>query len=271
MVTSYQKEQCLDFIKESHPEVSHAKTCRVLNCSRTKVYYTKKMRIKDEKTKEAIMSVLGTTRLGRQKIIVKVLKKYPELSASKIRRVYQNEGMSLWKRVKKRRFDNPANPIEVPLKPNVEWAMDFMTDVLVNGNKFRTLNILDQYNRKCLRIEIQPSMPSWRVIDVLKQVIENYGKPIGIRTDNGPEFTSHLFQDWLEKTDIKWIKIQKGKPQQNAIIERFNRTYREDVLDANLFTSLENAREISQKWIEEYNKERPHQSLDYKTPDEYAA
>ena len=95
MVTSYQREQCLEFVKESYPNISHAKTCNVLNCSRTNVYYTKKMPLKDLKTKEAIESVLGTTRLGRKKVIVKVLKSYPELSASKIRRVYQNQGFSL--------------------------------------------------------------------------------------------------------------------------------------------------------------------------------
>lgn len=229
------------------------------------------MPLKDLKTKEAIESVLGTTRLGRKKVIVKVLKSYPEFSASKIRRVYQNEGFSLWKRVKKRRFDNPANPIAVPLKQNSEWAMDFMTDVLVNGNKFRTLNIVDQYNRKCLKIEIQTSMPAWRVINILNQVIEEYGKPSGIRTDNGPEFTSHLFQNWLEESKIEWVKIQKGKPQQNAIIERFNRTYREDILDANLFRTLDNVRDLTQNWIEDYNNERPHEALNYQTPNEYAA
>jgi len=229
------------------------------------------MPLKDLKTKEAIESVLGTTRLGRKKVIVKVLKSYTELSASKIRRVYQNEGFSLWKRVKKRRYDNPANPIAVPLKENVEWAMDFMTDVLVNGNKFRTLNIVDQFNRKCLTIEIQPSMPAWRVINTLNQVIEKYGKPLGIRTDNGPEFTSHLFQSWLEETGVQWVKIQKGKPQQNAIIERFNRTYREDILDANLFRTLDNVRDLTQTWMEEYNNERPHEALNYQTPSEYAA
>jgi putative transposase len=142
-------------------------------------------------------------------LIVKVLKSYPELSASKIRRVYQNEGYSLWKRVKKRRYDNPANPIAVLLKENIEWVMDFMTDVLVNGNKFRTLNIVDQFNRKCLTIEIQPSMPAWRVLNTLNQVIEKYVKPLGIRTDNGPEFTSHLFQNWLVETGVQWVKIQK--------------------------------------------------------------
>ena len=127
-------------------------------------------------------------------MIVKVLKSYPELNASKIRRVYQNEGFSLWKKVKKRWLDNPANPIAVPLKQNSEWAMDFMTDVLVNGNKFRTLNILYLYNRKCLKNENQPTIPDWRVINILNQLIEEYGKPSGIRTDNGPEFTFIYFK-----------------------------------------------------------------------------
>ena len=204
-------------------------------------------------------------------MIVNLLKSYTELSASKIRRVYQNQGFSFWKRLKKRRYDNPANTIAVPLKQNIEWAMDFMTDVLINGNKFRTLNIIYQYNRTCLRIEIQSSMTAWRVIITLNQVIEKYGKPSGIRTDNGPAFTSHLFQNWLEETKIEWVKIQKGKPQQNAIIERFNRTYREDILDVNLFRTLDNVRDLTQTWMEEYNNERPHEELNYQTASEYAA
>jgi putative transposase len=134
--------------------------------------------------------------------------------------------------MKKRRVDNPANPIEVPLAPNVEWALDFMSDSLANGKKFRTLNIVDQYNRKCLEIGINFTLPSRKVIEILERTIDEYGKPLGIRTDNGPEFTSSLFQNWLDKNEIEWVKIQKGKPQQNAIIERFNRTYREVIVNA---------------------------------------
>lgn len=226
---------------------------------------------KDAAVKDAIKEVMGTTRLGRRKIIVKVQKKHPHLSASKIRRVYEKEGFSLYKRMKKKRNDNPANPIEVPYAPNVEWAMDFMSDSLVNGRKFRTLNIIDQHNRKCLEIGINYSMPSKRVIETLERTIEEYGKPLGIRTDNGPEFTSRLFQNWLEKNSIEWVKIQKGKPQQNAIVERFNRTYREDVLDANLFFSLEQVFEITGPWKDDYNEERPHEALNYCSPNEYAA
>ena len=226
---------------------------------------------KDAVLKEVIQGVIGTSRIGRKKIIVKVQKKRPDLSASKIRRVYEKEGLSLYKRMKKKRTDNPANPIEVPLKPNVEWAMDFISDSLTNGRKVRTLNIIDQYNRKCLEIAIGFSMPSRKVIEILQRTIDEHGKPLGIRTDNGPEFTSVVFQGWLEKNNIEWVKIQKGKPQQNAIVERFNRTYREDVLDANLFYSLDAIHEITNSWIKEYNEGRPHEALNYCTPNEYAA
>lgn len=226
---------------------------------------------KDEKLKGAIVSILGTSRLGRKKVIVKVRKKYPAYGVSQIRRVYQKYGFSLYKRMKRKRFDNPANPISVPLKRNEEWAMDFMSDALVRGSRFRTLNIVDQYNRKCLGIDVRTSMPSRAVIHFLERMIEKHGKPKGIRTDNGPEFTSHLFQEWLEKNNIEWIKIQKGKPQQNAIIERFNKTYREDVLDANLFFSLQSVKDLTELWIDDYNNERPHEALNFKTPAEYEA
>lgn len=145
--------------------------------SRTSKYYKKRMPEKDEKLREAITSILGTSRLGRKKVIVKVRKKYPGYGSSQIRRVYQKYGFSLYKRMKRKRFDNPANPIAVPLERNEEWAMDFMSDALAGGSRFRTLNIIDQYNRKCLGIDIRTSMPSRAVITFLERVIEKHGKP----------------------------------------------------------------------------------------------
>lgn len=258
-------------MQESFPKLSHAKTCKLLNCSRVKRYYKKRMPQKDEMVKNAIKEVLGTSRIGRKKVIVKVQKNHPHLGSSKIRRVYEREGFSLFKRMKKKRMDNPANPIEVPLAPNEEWAMDFMSDSLSNGRKFRTLNIIDQFNRKSLEIAISYSFPARKVIEILQRVIAEHGKPKAIRTANGPEFTSDVFQTWMEDNDIEWVKIQKGKPQQNAIIERFNRTYREDVLDAHLFHTLENAVEITRIWKAEYNEDRPHEALNYFSPNQYAA
>jgi len=271
VVTSLQKEQCLEMVKKLRPDLSHAKACKILNCSRTNKYYKKKMPEKDALIHQIISSVVGVTRIGRRKVTVKVQKKHPEIGSSRIRRVYTRNGFSLFKRMKNKRVDNPANPIAIPFVANEEWAMDFMSDSLTSGRKLRTLNIIDQYNRKCLKIEAYYSIPASRVIEILEKTFEKHGKPKAIRTDNGPEFTSGLFQSWMEKNDINWVKIQKGKPQQNAIIERFNKTYREDVLDANLLSSLEELQNITEKWIDEYNNERPHQALNYQTPNQYAA
>jgi putative transposase len=162
--------------------------------------------------------VLGTSRKGREKVIRLVQKKYPGFSYSKIRRVYENKGFSLHKRLRRRIKDNPANPIEIPLTENQEWAMDFMSDILENGVQIRTLNIIDHYNRKCKGLQIRKSIPAGELIKIVGEAIRKHGKPKGIRTDNGPEFRSKKFQIWLFDNNIEWIKIQKGKPQQNAII-----------------------------------------------------
>jgi putative transposase len=226
---------------------------------------------KDEPIRLAIKDVLETSRKGRNKVIVLVRKKYPQYGHSKIRRVYEQSGFSLTKKLRRRIKDNPANPIDIPFIENVEWAMDFMSDALIDGRRIRTLNIVDHFNRHCKGIKVAINIPARVVIEFLEQRIDLYGKPEKIRTDNGPEFRSKLFQKWMYNKKIEWSRIQKGKPQQNAIIERFNKTYREDVLDSNLFGCTTSANEISQAWVEEYNNERPHQSLNYQTPNEYAA
>jgi len=146
-----------------------------------------------------------------------------------------------------------------------------MSDALIDGRWIRTLNIVDHFNRECLGIKVGFNLPSRVVISYLEQRIEIYGKPQRIRTDNGPEFRSKVFQKWLSNNNIEWSRIQKGKPQQNAIIERFNKTFREDILDANIFKDIEQAQLLTDEWIWEYNNERPHQSLNFKTPIEYAA
>jgi len=173
--------------------------------------------------------------------------------------------------LRRRIKDNPANPIDIPFKENVEWAIDFRSDALTDGRRMRTLNVIDHFNRKCKGIKIAVNLPSRAVIEYLEQRIDLYCKPQNISTDNGLEFRSHLFQKWMYSNNIEWSLIQKGKPQQNVITERFNRTYRQDALDANLFRNIESAVEITNIWVQEYNNDRPHQSLDYKTPTEYAA
>jgi putative transposase len=150
------------------------------------------------------------------------------------------------------------------------WSLDFMRDSLENGRVFRTLNILDDFNREALQIEVDTNLPADRVIYALETQIAWRGCPQQIRMDNGPELISHKLENWAKEHEIKLIHIQPGKPAQNAYIERFNRTYREDVLDPNAFRSLTEVREFTLRWIEEYNAIRPHEALQGLSPYQYA-
>lgn len=214
---------------------------------------------------------MGSTKKGRKKIIRLVKKNHPHLGSSKIRRVYVKEGFSLWKKPRRRMKDNPANPIMIPFDRNEEWAIDFMHDVLANGRKFRSFNVIDHYNRQALGILTHYSISARSATRFLDQLIEKYGKPKRIRGDNGPEMMSKWFRLWLQMNNIEWCAIPKGSPQQNAIIERFNRTYREDVLDANIFHSISYAQQLTDEWLIEYNTVREHEALGYQTPASYAA
>src|SRR5215469_5578849 len=144
---------------------------------------------------------------------------------------------------------------------NETWALDFMADALYDGRGFRILNIIDEGNREALAIEIGTSIPSARVIRVMDDLIRLHGRPARVRIDNGPELTAEAFVDWCTAQRIGLGYIQPGKPDQNAFIERFNRTFREEVLDAYLFDSLDQVRAIAEAWLAIYNTERPHDSL----------
>jgi putative transposase len=229
------------------------------------------MPLKDRHIQQLILSVVKSSRKGRNKIIRMVKQIDPNLTASRIRRVYQQSGLSLPKNPSKRLNQHDPKPLNIPLSPMQEIAMDFMSDCLEDGRRIRTLNVIDHYNRMCLGIFVDFSLPSVKVIECLERVFSIYGVPKAIRTDNGPEFISKRFRIWLHLKGIEHIRIQPGKPAQNGIIERFNRTYREDILDANLLHSLDHLRDITEPWIKEYNQDRPHQSLNYATPKSYAA
>jgi putative transposase len=147
--------------------------------------------------------------------------------------------------------------------------MDFMHDTLITGRKVRILNIMDDYNREALAVKADYSQSGTTVVATLEEIINWRGKPEEIRCDNGPEFLSNTFVDYCHRTGISIKYIQPGKPTQNAYIERFNRSYREDILDAYLFDSLHHLRMLSLEWMEEYNTLHPHQSLNNLSPIKY--
>jgi putative transposase len=184
----------------------------------------------------------------------------------RIHRVYKLLKLNIKRKGKRRLPPRILKPLEPVQQINLSWSMDFMNDALQSGRKFRTFNLMDDYNREALAIEVDFSLPAERVIRVLDQVIEWRGEPKSIRVDNGPEFISSTLGLWCEERSITLQFIQPGKPTQNAYIERFNGSFRRDVLDAYLFQDVQQVRTLAEEWMEDYNYHRPHDALDGCSP-----
>lgn len=184
----------------------------------------------------------------------------------RVYRIYRELELNLRIKPRRRIKRNRPDELSVPTSINQVWSMDFMSDSLSNGSKFRTFNVMDDYNREGLTIEVDRSLPSKRVIRALEQVIEWRGKPAALRCDNGPEYISSEMMSWANQHQITLLYIQPGKPTQNAYIERFNRTARHEWLDMHLFNSIEHAQLLATRWLWTYNNERPHSAIGGMTP-----
>jgi len=179
----------------------------------------------------------------------------------RVYRVYCALRLNLPRRTKRRVPTRPRQPLDAPPVLNTTWAFNFMHDALYDSRRFRVLNVLDEGNREALAVEIGTSLASVRAVALLEQLVAQHGAPQALRCDNGPELIAQALTGWCEERGIALRYIQPGKPDQNAFIERFNRTYREEVLDAWLFTSRAQVRDVTATWLTIYNTERPHDSL----------
>ena len=189
----------------------------------------------------------------------------------RVYRVYHALRLHLPRRTRRRVPPRVRRALVAPDRLNELWALDVMHDALYGGRRFRTLNVLDDGNREGLAIEVGTSIPAPRVVRVLDQLVALYGRPQALRLDNGPELTAQVFVDWCDRHGIARYDIQPGKPVQNAFIERFNRTYREEVLDAFLWVSTQDVQQLSDAWLVTYNEHRPHDALGRVPPLTYMA
>ncbi len=193
------------------------------------------------------------------------LKGYP-FNHKRVYRVYCKMGLNIKRRAKQKLPKRTPKPLEVLPKANHQWALDFMHDSLYCGRTFRTLNVIDEGTRECLSIEVDTSLPADRVIRTLERIKEQRPLPTQIRLDNGPELVATKFVDWCEMNGIELAYIKPGKPQQNGFAERFNGSFRREFLDAYLFENLNQVRDMAWVWQQDYNNERPHDSLGKLTP-----
>lgn len=179
----------------------------------------------------------------------------------RVKRVYDLLKLNLRRKHKRRLPAREKLSLAQPDGINKNWSMDFMSDALTDGRKFRTFNLIDDFNREVLAVEADTSLPAKRVIRILERIIWERGKPESIRVDNGPEFISNIMEVFCKDNGIRLQFIKPGKPMQNGFVERFNRTYREDVLDAYMFRDLKEVKDLSDEWMKDYNHFHPHGSL----------
>ena len=195
-------------------------------------------------------------------------KKYP-WNHKRVYRVYCQMKLNQKRRAKRKLPKRVRQPLMVPQMPNHTWSADFVSDALYAGNRFRAFTVIDDFNREVVAIEVDTSLTAKRLIRVFERLQVTRGLPNVLRVDNGPEFLSSDLVTWAESAGMSIQYIQPGEPNQNAYIERFNRTYREEVLNLYLFSSLTEVREMTHWWMIDYNEQRPHDALDDLTPAEY--
>ena len=251
-------------------QLSERKACRILNLSRTVFNYESSKSEKDEKVITALNALAGRhPGYGFWKMYQRLRLEGYLWNHKRVHRVYTNMNLNIRRKHKRRLPNRLSVPAKSPQNINEIWSMDFMHDVLYNGRKIKVLNVVEEFNRQALVMEVDTSICSSRVVEILNRLIEKHGKPKVIKSDNGPEFISHIMLDWCHKNRIQHQFIQPGKPTQNCFIERFNGSFRKEILDAYVFYSLNELKLITENWMNEYNTYRPHESLNGLTPELY--
>lgn len=261
-MTPSAKRQVIAVLVEEH-QLPVQRACRIARLSRTAFYRPPPPRMRTDAPVIAALTavVAAHGRWGFWKCYHRLRLDGRGWNHKRVHRVYRALRLNLPRRTKRRVPQRRRQPLEAPPVLNQTWALDYMTDALYDGQRFRVLTLLDEGNREALALEIATSIPSPRVVRLLDELVALHGRPCALRVDNGPEFTAQPLVDWCAARGIALHYIQPGKPDQNAYIERFNRSYRHEVLDAYAFESVSQVRVLSETWRDSYNRLRPHDSL----------
>ena len=248
--------------------VSIALACRTFDVSETCYRYSPKLSDENEQIADLLVGLTAAKKTWGFGLCFLYLRNVRGhgWNHKRVYRIYRELELNLRIKPRKRLKRDKPDALTVPICPNMTWSMDFMADRLGDGRAFRLLNVLDDFNREGLGIEVDFSLPAERVIRSLNRIIEWRGTPGAIRVDNGPEYISTQLKEWAAKKSIRLQHIQPGKPQQNAYIERYNRTVRHEWLDQHIIETIEEAQDFATQWLWTYNNDRPNMGIGGVTP-----
>ena len=256
-------------IRQAHPELSERRACVLTGLGRSSYRYRHPRPDEGGLRKRLKELAAERRRWGYRRLTVLLRREGQTVNAKRIYRLYREEGLGVRRRKRKRIGVVERQPLTTPEGTNQRWSMDFVSDALSDGRKFRSLNIVDDYNRECVAAEVDTSIPGARVVRVLERLRQLRGLPQGLVTDNGPEFAGRALDVWAHEQSVKLHFIEPGKPVQNAFIESFNGKMRDECLNEHWFVSLTEARQRIEIWRQDYNEVRPHSSLGNRTPQEF--
>jgi putative transposase len=250
--------------------LSLRRTCHLVGLSRSSFAYQPVLRPDEDVIRKRLKELAQTRRrFGCPRLHVMLRREGFMINHKRTERIYKQEGLLLRIRRRKKLSSLLRTAIPKPNHPNHIWSMDFMRDSLANGRSIKVLAVVDEYTRKCFRIEVDTSLNGVRVVRTLGEIGQIAGLPEIMIVDNGPEFISKALDAWAYQRGVKLTFIRPGKPVENAYIESFNGRFRDECLNENWFMSLDHARRIIETWRMDYNTERPHSSLGYLTPEEF--
>ena len=252
--------------------MSERHVCRLVGLARSTKRHRARVSDRNGELRELLRRLAEQRpRFGYRRLYAMVRREGVVANHKRVYRVYRQEGLAMRRRRRKKWVRMGATVTSAPTGPNARWSMDFVSDCLANGQTFRALVVVDDYTRENLAVEVDTSLSGLRVQRVLETVVVERGRPGGIVVDNGPEFRSRVMQAWSEQRHVSLQFIEPGRPMQNAFIESFNGRLRDECLNGNWFLNLRDARRKIRAWVRDYNEQRPHSSLGYLTPSEFAA
>lgn len=258
-------------MREAQPKLSERRACELADLGRSSYRYQRQRPDEAALRKRLKELAAERRRYGYRRLTVLLRREGQTVNHKRVYRLYREEGLSVRRRKRKRIGAVERQPLTIPTGANQRWSMDFVSDGLGDGRKFRSLNIVDDYSRECVAAEVDTSIPGARVVRVLEQLREQRGLPQVLVTDNGPEFAGQTLDVWAYQRGVKLHFIEPGKPIQNAFVESFNGKMRDECLNEHWFGTLAGARQTIEAWRRDYNEVRPHSALANRTPQEFTA